>query len=110
MNVTYTEKARQDSEQFVLLQKATKRLEEALEESAEHVTASWDRIEDDKGRTFFVLHLKDPTDEITGQFALDDLQSPGQTSFRIHRLWGNLLLNREKREIKKLRELIGTGG
>lgn len=107
MKVTYTEKARQKAEQFGLLQQATTRLEDALGGSSDLVTAQWDRTEDEKGQPLYVLRLKDFTDEVTGRFSLDELQSPAQTSFRVYRLWGDLLHIQNQ---KLLDGLTGAGG
>ena len=102
MNVTYTEKAKQSVEHFALLQKATKRMEEALKDATGLETAVWDLTEDGKGGPLYVLRLKDSISEVTGRLASDEIQSPAQTSFRVYRLYGKLLQNRTQKQLDKL--------
>jgi hypothetical protein len=101
MDITYSEKAKESGE-FTLLQQATNRLEEAVGQSPEHVTVQWDRFEDDKGRSLYTLQLKDYSGEVTRKFSIDELQSPERTSFRIYRLWGDLLQLRTEKQLEAL--------
>jgi hypothetical protein len=101
MKILYSEESRKGSE-YPLLQQATRRLEEAVGQSTGPVTGQWDRTEDDKGRTLYTLHLKDFTGEVMGRFAPDELRSPEQTSYRMYRLWGDLLQVRTQKQLEEL--------
>ena len=107
MNVVYTDAAKEAGDQYVLLQQATKRLEEILGQYASQITARWDRTEDDKGRTLYLLQLEDFTGEVAARFAPDDLRSPTQTAFRLRRMWIDLLQLSNELQLEKL---TGKGG
>lgn len=104
MNMTFTDKTKQAAEQFILLEQTEKQLEEVLGESSELVEARWDRTEDARGRSVYVLSLKDSFGEVSGNFAPTELQSPNQIDFRLYRLWGDLLGAQTK---KLLQEIAG---
>jgi hypothetical protein len=106
MNVTYSDKAKQWGEGYVLLQQATKRLEEVLGSSAGQVKAEWDRTEDAKRRIIYTLRLSDWTGSVSAAFTPDELQSPSLMRYRFVRLWGDLL---QVRSHKQLEELTGAG-
>lgn len=106
MNVEFDDSVKQWGEGYTLAQQATKRLESVLGPSASTVEAMWTRTEDDRGRVVLTLQLGDHTGYVAGKFAPDELRSAAQTSFRMHRLWGDLLQTRNERH---LAELTGTG-
>ncbi len=105
MKVTYTSKAKREGEGYVLLQHATTRLEELLGPSAEGVEALWDMTEDKRKRPLYTLRISDWTGEASAAFAPDELQSPAQIRYRLHRLWGDLLQGRKIGEGRSLNEL-----
>jgi hypothetical protein len=107
MNINYSDDVRRWAEIFPLVQKATNRLEEILGSSAGMVSGEWDRIQDEKGRDLLTLRLKDFTGEAVGRFVPDELRSASQTSFRLRRLWGDLLLIGSHKQLEKL---TGSGG
>jgi hypothetical protein len=106
MDISYSEKAKTGGE-YTLLEKATKRLEEAVGRSASLISGQWDRTEDDNGRTLYTLRLKDFTGEVMGRFALDELRSPEKTAFRVYRLWGDLLQVGTQKRLEELTALEG---
>lgn len=102
MDVTYSNAVKDSDEQYVLLQKATKLLEEVLGGQASIVKSYWDRTEDEKGRTLYVMKLKDPYGEVTGAFAPAELQSANQMEFRLYRLWGDLLHAQTRKHLQAI--------
>jgi hypothetical protein len=108
MTVTYTDKARQWGEGYVLLQQATKRLEEVLGESAGLVSAEWDRSQDTRRRILYTLKLSDFTGQVSANFAPDELESPSHMRFCLLGLWGDLLQKRSDEQVKKLQQLVSS--
>src|SRR5438270_12959074 len=100
MNVTYSEKARQDGEAYALLQQATKRLEEVLGRSAGLVKAEWDRAAGEEGRPVYTLRISDGTDSATATFPPDDLRTPSYLLFGLYRLWDDVLRARSHRHLE----------
>ena len=104
MNVEFDDSVKQWGEGYTLAQQATKRLESVLGPSASTVEAMWTRTEDDRGRV--VLTQTRGPYRVCRQVCPDELRSAAQTSFRMHRLWGDLLRDRNERH---LAESTGTG-
>lgn len=108
MKIKYSDKLQEWSEGYDLARQATHRLEDdVLGPSAGLVSGSWDRMVDEHGRPLLTLHLEDHTGSVNGRFALDELRSTNQTTFRLHRLWGDLLQVRNEHQ---LGVLMGTAG
>jgi hypothetical protein len=105
MNATYSDRARQCAEDFALLQRATKCLEEVLGKSTNDVQAEWDQRQDARGRATYTLRISDWTGSVSVDFTPDELQSPSQVRYRMLRLWGDLL---QIRSHKQLEELMGA--
>src|SRR5437660_1670734 len=105
MDIKYSDRVKQWSEGYPLIQRATDRLAEVLGEDAGHVSGEWDLTKDEKGGVVATLRLRDSPFEAVGKFEPDDLRSPGQTAFRLHRTWGDLL---KARTDKMFKELTGT--
>lgn len=101
MKVIYSDKARQGGEGATLLQEATKRLDEVLGPSADRVTAEWDR-KDDNGHALYTLRISDQTESATASLAPDELTSPALLRMRLHLLWGDLLQERNHKELQEL--------
>ena len=91
MDVNYSNTVRGSDEWFSLAQRGTKRLLEVLGDSSDVAEAEWESETDDKGRPLLTLTVRDFTGKRSFRFAPDELQSPSHTSFRMHRLWGDLL-------------------
>ncbi len=106
-NVVYDEKLRQAEGLLVQVQQATRLLDEILGPSASQVTAEWDRSEDGNGCALVTLRLSDWTGAKSSAFAPWELEQPNQLRVRFYRLWGDLLQDRNE---KQLQELMGTGG
>src|SRR3954452_21327058 len=101
MNVTYHDTARQWGEGYVLLQHATKRLEEVLGPSAGEVSAEWDRSQDERGRLVYTLKLSGFAREVSATFTPDELRSPSHLRSRLLDLWGDLLQAHSDAQVKK---------
>jgi len=104
MKVTYSEKARQWGEGYQLVQNATKRLEEVLGQSADQVTAEWDRTKDPRGGVLYTLKLRDATDQVQASFTPDELKFA--VRFLLYRLWGDLLKIRSDEQHRKVQEMV----
>ncbi len=90
------------SKGFLLLQGATKQLRETLGQSGVFVMASWDQKDDENGRRKYNLKLSDWTGTVNATFSLDELRAYSQDRYPWHRLWGDLLLNRSRRQLAEL--------
>jgi hypothetical protein len=104
MNIIYQDRAKQWREGYALLEQVTRRLEEVVGQSADPVTAEWDRAEDAQGHLVFTLRLSDWAGSVTGVFAPEELASSSHMRSRFYRLWGDLL---QIRSSKQLQELMG---
>ncbi len=103
MDVLYTENVRQRPAKYALLQKATVQLEGILGPSQGTVRAEWDCIIDHQHRPLFVLKLRDALGGVIERpFEPDELTSPFQMAFRLHRLWGDLLQDQNERHLEAL--------
>jgi hypothetical protein len=107
MNVTYTEKARQKSEDFALLQRATNWLQEDAGPSASHAIVEWDRIEDEKSHPHYMLRISDKLDAASASFDRDELTGGTLLRYRLSRVWGDLL---QARSHRLLDDLMGGNG
>jgi hypothetical protein len=110
MNVTYTDRAKQWGEAFVLLQQATKRLEEILGPSAGLVRAEWDRTEDARGRPLYTLRIADWAGSVSATFTPAELRDSEQMHYCLVRLWGDLLQVRSHKQLEELTGAAGPGG
>ncbi len=122
MNITYPENV--DPMDRVLLEKATKLLEKTITTTssgvpamnttsgglpsigtARNININW-TSKKDNGRLFYVLTVSSPDAEANAVFYPSDLHDrafPPVLSFRMARLWGDLL---EKHSHKQFRELM----
>jgi hypothetical protein len=107
MNVIYHDRVRQWKEVYVLLQRATKNLEEILEGAAETVTAEWDRAEDSQGHLLPTLRLSDTSGSVTAIFSPDELDSVSHLRIRLNLLWADLAQIRSTKQLQEL--LTGSG-
>jgi hypothetical protein len=108
MTVSFSENTRQPVEGYHLLQQATRQLEELMGALTEEVSATWDRVQDARGRSVYRLVLSDSAAEASSTFTLGDLQSPGRRS-RLLDLWGDFLQASSNERVKKLQELVAGG-
>jgi hypothetical protein len=104
MNVTYTERAKNPSETFALLQQATQKLDDVVGRSSATLSAEWDRTEDTKGRPWYTLHITDFADSAQTSFAPDHLKPSYDLQFRLYRLWDHLLQARGERLLQELNQ------
>ena len=104
VDVTYSDKAKQSGEDFALLQKASRKLEEIVDPSKGPVAARWDRIQDEKGRPKYELRLDHEYGTVTGDFTPAELPNPYSISFLLHSLWGRLTMLHLKKLVAALGE------
>ncbi len=102
MNVDFSDDLKAWGEGFALAQKGTKRLIEVIGPDRDVVAGEWDCVTDESGQQILTLHVFDHAGETTFSFAPDELISPSQTSFRMHRLWGDVLHARSGRILDNL--------
>ena len=102
MKVTYSDRAKQGGQGRVLLQQATKRLEEVLGPSGLWVKAEWDCTEDGRGKTICTLRVSDWEGEVVADFTPDELRVYGHDLYRWRRLWGDLLQIRSEQQLAEL--------
>lgn len=101
MKVIYSDKAQQGGEGNILLQEATKRLDEVIGPSADRVTAEWDR-KDENGHPLYTLRISDQTESATASLAPDELASPKHLRVRLYQLWDDVLQERSHKQLKRL--------
>ena len=75
MNITYSDKIKEGSPGFSLLQQATALLEEIIGRSSVQAKAEWDREADKRGRVVYTLRLTDSTGEVSAAFTPAELRS-----------------------------------
>lgn len=109
MDLHYTDRAKQWGEGFVLIQQASKRLEEVLGSHSAEVKAEWDRIEDQTGRILYTLRISDWIGSVEVQLDLNDLTIPSVLRIRLYRLWGDLLKFRSDEQRRKVHALVEAG-
>lgn len=74
MNVTYAANAQQWGEDYRLMQRATRRLEEIVGPSAESATMTWDRVTDPSGHIRYRLTLMDSHTQVGTEFEPEELR------------------------------------
>jgi hypothetical protein len=104
--VTFSKSVRESPHYFRLAREATGVLEGIVENSAGLVSVEWDRIEDAHDRPLYRLRIRDFMGEASASFAPEQLESPSYMERRLNRLWGDLLQDRNH---KQLQELLGAG-
>lgn len=108
MNVTYTDKAKQEHEGFERLQDATTRLEGVLGKSIDRVKAEWDRAEDEKGHSRYQLRISDNSGVAAASFDPHELIPSFHLQYRLHRLWDELLKLRIEKHLNALQAMDGS--
>ena len=104
MQVTYSDKARQEGEDFKLLQQASNRLEEILGKAAPRVGAEWDRRDEPMGRHRYTLRITDNSFSSSMEFDRNELQIPDEYQFRLYDLWDNILKAHIEKHLHDLRD------
>jgi hypothetical protein len=90
-----------------LAEAATSRLEEVIGQTAEPVTAEWDRAENFALRPVVVLRLSDFSGSVMAIFEPQELEQPNELRSRLRFLWWDLL---QIRSGKLLESLLGSEG
>src|SRR5262249_8868221 len=106
MNVIYHETTRQLGEDYLLLEKASKRLEEIAGRSAGQVSAEWGRANDDQGTAVYTLKISDPYGVAHATFTPDLLRSPNRVTIELASLWGGIL---QKKSEKLIEDFLAEG-
>ena len=98
MNVTYSDSAKENKEEFALLEQATKRLEEVRGHSDDLVTAEWDRRQDQHRQPVYTLRLSDWSGTVSASFTPEELRA----RVLLYRLLGKLLQARVDKQLQAL--------
>jgi hypothetical protein len=77
-------------------------LEEVLGTSAWYVTVEWDRTEDAEGRPLYLLLIRDFVTQASVAFTAAQIEQPSHLRHRLSRLWGDLLQDRNHRQLQEL--------
>ncbi len=78
---------------------ATKLLAEEMGASAARAKAEWTLTEDTRIRELIELRVSDWTGSVGYRFAPDELDDRDHMRYRLHRLWGDLLMVRSHVQI-----------
>jgi hypothetical protein len=108
MNVVYREKAKQSGD-YLLLQQATRYLDEIVGEPLDPVTAEWDGSPLAGKRASFTLSLSDFMGSASGTFTRDELTQPKPLRSRFRDLWGDLLQAHSNALVQRLLQLVKEG-
>jgi hypothetical protein len=85
-------------------------LEEVLGESAGLVRAVWGLDPPDQyGRQALRLTLSDFAGSASAHFAEAELRQPRHLWDRLHHLWGDVLQDRSRKQLERLRQLVPSG-
>lgn len=109
-DVRYSDQTRQPGEVSALLDQTISRLEEILGPSAATTEAEWDRTADANGKPVFTLRISDWTGEATASFTPPELAEPNHVRVRLLHLWGELLQERNHRQLRKILALGNAEG
>jgi hypothetical protein len=101
-DVAYSD-AVQKSSDFPAIDRATGFLSDILSTSAVHMSATWDRVEED-GRVYYTLQLHGLGREASAAIPREEIHRPGQVYVWLARWWGNVLQQESHRLLRKLNE------
>jgi hypothetical protein len=73
---------------------ATELLAEEMGASASSAKAEWTLMQDTRSRDVIELRVSDWTGSVGYRFAPDELENRNHMQYRLHRLWGDLLMVR----------------
>jgi hypothetical protein len=105
-DVRFDDHVRENPYYFRLVRQITAELEDVLGVSAWYTTAEWDVVEDVEGRTMYTLTVRDFVARVAVAFTPEQLERDRERRSTLYRLWGDLLQDRNH---KQLRELLGAG-
>jgi hypothetical protein len=105
IQASYRPRLRETPSLFHLAEKAMSQLEEAIGQTAEPVTAEWDRGENFALRPVVLLRLSDFSGSVMAVFEPQELEEPNKLRSRLRFLWGDLL---QIRSGKLLERLLGA--
>ena len=117
MKVTYSDIVKQAGKDYGLIQKATEHLAGIVDPASEElapffspadnlISAEWDAVQDDQGRTRYTLKLSGLSSVVSASFQPSELSQDDNMRWRLRRLWGDLLAANSKAGIKKLGQLV----
>jgi hypothetical protein len=101
--VRFSEGVRRSSYYFRLVRQMTAELEEAAEQSAGRTTVEWDLAEDTEGRPLYVLIVRDSVAQVSLVCTPEQLERERERRASLSRAWGNLLQERNHRQLQELR-------
>jgi hypothetical protein len=106
MNVTYSDRVRQQKDAFPLLEQATEFFEkEVLGRWVKADAAAWDCEENGDQLGRFTLRLSDKADSSVGSVDLEELRDPYRMRFRMRMLWDGFLAAKLDRTLEKLHQM-----
>lgn len=91
MNPTIDQNITDDPTLRAKVEHATELLHEQLGLSSRTARVSWEKTDDDRGRTVLRLTLSDWTGAVGYPFSLSELDNDDHLRQRFHRLWGDFL-------------------
>jgi hypothetical protein len=108
MDVKYSPEVRQWADGLQLLEQASTNLADMVgARESNPLKAEWNSVQDRQGRTLYRLTIRDSTDEVSTDFAPDELRNSLHMRVRLPRLWGDLLQLRNDRQHEKVRIISG---
>src|SRR4051812_24430164 len=107
MGGEYEHRIRQWGESYALIQQASARLKEVLEDSPDEVKANWSIFEDERHQPKYRLPLSDFAGAAESSFDPDELGNPAYMRVRFYHLLAKLLQVRSARQLKEVHRLSG---
>jgi len=95
-----------EARKLELVQVSTRVLQDVLGASAPLVDASWNQINDQRGRPLLKLEIRDFTGSAEATFTPDELKDDLHLRDRLRWLWGDLLQDRSKKQMEKLKQTV----
>jgi hypothetical protein len=103
--VHFSNRVRENPYFFRLVRQVTAELEEDAGSSAGLAVVEWDRANDAQDRPSYLLRVKDFLSDVSAVFSPQDLEHPTNLRARLHRLWGELLQDRNHKQLQELMEV-----
>jgi hypothetical protein len=104
-DVKFSDGVRENPFYFRLVRQVSAELEAISGASAVFVEVEWDRVRDTEGRVLYTLDLRDFVARVALAFTPAQLEHGREIRGTLYRLWGDLL---QERNHKQLRDLLGA--
>jgi len=93
---------------YGLINEAHDLLGDVVGSSGPDVEDAWSVEKDSKGRPLILLKLSDFKGRAEAKFAPDELENPRQMSYRLIRLWGDVLQDRSHKQLAEMMDEQGS--